>query len=87
MCLARYSQQLWNKTYVLLTSGIANAYISDTLGRRFVRTRLQNSPYFCILKYAREGKQKVWNEAENRDPDWGETLKMFFSRFTRPTGV
>lgn len=31
MCLARYSQQLWNKTYVLLTSGIANAYISDTL--------------------------------------------------------
>ena len=52
----------------------------------FVRTRLQNSRYFCILKYAREGKQKVWNEAENRDPDWGETLNMFFSRLTRPTG-
>ena len=24
--------------------------------------RLQNSPYFCVLKYARAVKQKVWNE-------------------------
>ena len=24
-------------------------------------------------------KQKVWNEAENRERDWGETLKNFFS--------
>ena len=53
----------------------------------FVRTRLQNSPYFCVLKYAREAKQKVWNEAENRDPDWGETLKIFSPRLTSPTGV
>ena len=28
-------------------------------------TRLQNSPYFCVFKYARAVKQKVWNEAEN----------------------
>ena len=28
--------------------------------------RLQNSPYFCVFKYARAVKQKVWNEAENR---------------------
>ena len=48
----------------------------------FVRTRLQNSPYFCVLQYAREAKEKVWNEAENRDPVWGETLKIFFSRLT-----
>ena len=42
--------------------------------------RLQNSPYFCVFKYARAVKQKVWNEAENRERDWGETLKIrFFS--------
>ena len=28
--------------------------------------RLQNSPYFCVFKYARAVKQKVRNEAENR---------------------
>ena len=27
--------------------------------------RLQNSPYFRILKYARAVKQKVWHDAEN----------------------
>ena len=35
--------------------------------------RLQNSPYFCVFKYARAVKQKVWNEAENRERDWRET--------------
>ena len=35
-------------------------------------TRLQNSPYFCVFKYAtRAVKQKVWNEAENRERDLG----------------
>ena len=29
-----------------------------------VTSRLQNSPYFCVFKYARAVKQKVWNEAE-----------------------
>ena len=38
-------------------------------------TRLQNSPYFCVFKYARAVKQKVWDEAENRE---GETLKIHF---------
>ena len=53
------------------------------------QSRLQNSPYFCVFKYARAVKQKAWNEAENRERDWGETLKIrfFFSRLTRPTGV
>ena len=33
----------------------------------------------------REQSKKVWNEAENRERDWGETLKdAFFSRLTRP---
>ena len=31
------------------------------------RCRLQNSPYFCLFKYARAVKEKVWNEAENRE--------------------
>ena len=35
-------------------------------------TRLQNSPYFCVFKYAQAVKQKVWNEAENRERDWEE---------------
>ena len=38
--------------------------------RRLLITRLQNSQYFCVFKYARADKQKVWKEAENRDPDW-----------------
>ena len=44
--------------------------------------KLQNSPYFCVFKYARVVKQKVCNEAENKEQDWGETF--FFSRLTRP---
>jgi len=40
--------------------------------------RLQNSLYFCVFKYARAVKQKVWNEAENSERDWGETLKIRF---------
>ena len=43
--------------------------------------RLQNSPYFCVFKYARVVKQKVWNEAENRERDWRETLKIRTVRF------
>ena len=46
------------------------------------RARLQKSPYFCVFKYVRAVKQRVWNEAENSERDWGETLKIqsfFFS--------
>ena len=42
------------------------------------KIRLQNSPYSCVFKYAWAVKQKVWNEAENRERDWGETLKICF---------
>ena len=38
-------------------------------------SRLQNSPYFCVFKFARTVKQKVWGEAENGERDWGDTLK------------
>ena len=40
--------------------------------------RLQNSPYFCVFKYARAVKQKVWNEAENRG-------RVRLARFARVT--
>ena len=53
-----------------------------------IQTRVQNSLYFCLFKYARAVKQKVWNGAENREREWGETLKIrfFFSRLTSPYG-
>ena len=41
-------------------------------------TRLQNSLYFCVLKFAWTVKQKVWNEAENGERDWGETVQSQF---------
>ena len=50
------------------------------LHKLFPVSRLQNSPYFCVFKYARTVKRKVWSEAENIQRDWGETFK-------RPTGV
>ena len=40
-----------------------------------IERRLQNSPYFCAFKYARAVKQKVWNEAENRERDLGRDAK------------
>ena len=43
-------------------------------------TRLQNSPYFCIFKYARAVKQKVRNEAENRERDYGRVRLARFAR-------
>ena len=43
--------------------------------------RLQNNPYFCVFKYGRAVKQNVWNEAENIERDWGETLKIRTVRF------
>ena len=49
--------------------------------------KLQNSPYFCVFKYALAVKQRVWNEAKSRERNWGETLFFFLSRLTRATGV
>ena len=39
------------------------------------------------MKYARAVKQKVWNEAENRELDWGETSRFtdFFTDFEKKT--
>ena len=43
-----------------------------------IKSTLQNSPYFCVFKYSPAVKQKVWNEAENRERGWGETLNIRF---------
>ena len=49
-----------------LTKGFA---ADENLGdKRWVFVR-QNGPYFCVFKYARAVKPKVWNEAENRERD------------------
>ena len=48
-------------------------------------SRLQNSSYFCVFKYARAVKQKVSNEPESRERDWGETPygRVRLARFAR----
>ena len=43
-------------------------------------SRLRKSLYFCVVKYARAVKQKVWNEAETREWDWGEMLQACEAR-------
>ena len=40
---------------------------------------LQNSPYFCVFKYARAVKQKVWSKAENRERDYAVPFRALFS--------
>ena len=72
-----------NSQYYTLTSSNINMeeFFNEFgfIGKPQAR-RLQNSPNFCVFKYAQAVKQKVWNEAENRERDWGETLKIrFFS--------
>ena len=48
-----------------------SAHLSVTIKRltsykqKVVLARLQNRPYFCVFKYARAVKQKVWNEADS----------------------
>ena len=54
--------------------------ITIRLNLRLSILRLQSSPYFCVFKCARVVQQKVWNEVENRERDWGETLKIRLSR-------
>ena len=58
---------------------------------RAVKTRLQNSPNFCVFKYARAVQQKVWNviwnEAENRERDWGETPRVRLLRHPLPISL
>ena len=59
---------------------IGSCPVCTRYARLQVVSRLQNSPYFCVFKYARAVKQKVWNEAENREREWGETLRACEAR-------
>ena len=43
--------------------------------------RLSLAPTICPW-VSEDVKQNVWNEAENRERDWGETLKTLTPRFT-----
>ena len=69
-----------NNSTVRLSSFRNLKSITIRLNLRLSIRRLQNSPYFCVFKYARAVKRKVWNEAENRERDWEETLKILLSR-------
>ena len=60
----------------LLTNWLANWF-------NYWLARLQNSPYFCVFKYTRVVKQKVWNEAENREQDLGRDAKNTFFFLSR----
>ena len=73
-------QEATNKQF----SRLCSCFFLRTCKQISGKARLQNSPYFCVFKYAREVKQKVWNEAENRDRDWGETLKIGSYRKWKP---
>ena len=44
---------------------------------------LQNSPYFCVFKYARAVKQKVWNKAENARKSLTPRFTNFFTDFEK----
>ena len=57
-------------------SDLLLSFLGFSFEVRLLPRRLQNSPYFCVFKYARAVQQKVWNEAENIEQDWGETLKI-----------
>ena len=46
---------------------------------------LQNSPYFCVFKYAGAVKQKVWNEAENARKTLTPRFTNFFTDFEKKT--
>ena len=46
---------------------------------------LQNSSYFCVFKYARAVKQKVWNETEKREWDTSHARRALRARMTEAT--
>ena len=70
---ARFSFRL---TQRLLENRCTHSLVFSHASAILPTGRLQNSPYFCVFKYARAVKQKVWNEGENRERDWGETRAL-----------
>ena len=79
----------WIPWFFLLSTACTSAVVTLILYTFFHLlwhfSRLQNSPYFCVFKYARAVKQKVWNEAENRERDSHHTPygRLRLARFAR----
>ena len=73
------SQLIKSASIIMLGYGTSPTDIHQILSH--ITSRLQNNPYFCVFKYGRAVKQNVWNEAENIERDWGETLKIRTVRF------
>ena len=65
------------KIFVLFGDNLYQYYSISEKTATPKMAKLQNSPYFCVFKYARAVKQKVWNEAENRAYDSHATLHRF----------
>ena len=53
-----------NLRFIGLHSALSDSVCDFSQNEKWCR--LQNSPYFCVFKYARAVKQKVWNEAEKQ---------------------
>ena len=72
------------KVYMVFTVTSSNCKVK--IARFYEFFRLQNSPYFCVFKYVRAVKQKVWNEVENSEPyALRHTLPFFFTDFEKKT--
>ena len=83
---------IWKSDILVLLSLLCNGrkYIGsphppkDTIvtyrkGNITHEVRLQNSPYFCVIKCARAVKQKIWSEAKKGKRDCGGTQKCGLS--------
>ena len=71
-----YIKNLVTLKYLLSSGLLANAVLWK---RKWIR--LQNSPYFCVFKFARTVNQKVWNEAEKREQDCEPCARVTLYRF------
>ena len=69
--LGRIRQHHWEERLILFDVG---KFVSPTKQTCTKFSDFEEQYLDCKIK------QKVWNEAENRERDWGETLKI-------PTGV
>ena len=69
-------RDLCRKTMAQLITWVRKSGFLQLIVNGLFYFRLRNSLYFCVFKYAPAVKQNVWNKAENREQDWGETLKI-----------
>ena len=77
-------QEASNKQFSSLCSCFFFVFFCERANKLAAKLDCKIVLNFCVFKYARAVKQKVWNEAENRDRDWGETLKIRSYRKWKP---